>query len=207
MKTEDLLFLEIKALELGAITAKILPAEDVVVEHRIPLKCRTGCVGYGKKLTCPPYVPTVDEFKKIIGEFSFTLIIQFRSPALLEPEVAHASYRTWLDPCTPDDIHQKADIFWKDYFAHSREIHSMMLELERTAYLAGYPNALALVNGSCRLCDTCNIKEGICRFPSQARIPEHAVGINMQKTAKNAGISLSFPAQGHPTPMAILLIE
>ena len=58
-------FLEKAALELGAIDAKVIPASDVFVENRVPLKCRTGCVGYGKKLTCPPYVPTVDEFRKI----------------------------------------------------------------------------------------------------------------------------------------------
>ncbi|HWQ67677.1 MAG TPA: DUF2284 domain-containing protein [Methanospirillum sp.] len=207
MQIHNFSFLEDKALALGAICATILPAEMVVVEHRIPLKCKTGCVGYGKKLTCPPYVPSVDEFKKIIREYQDVLLIQFRSAALLEPEVAQAPYRTWLDPSTPEDIHQKANLFWKTYFENSKEIHMVMLELEKTAYLAGYPNALALVNGSCRLCETCNIKEGICRFPALARIPEHAVGINMQKTAKNAGITLNFPARDHPTPMAILLIE
>lgn len=42
------------ALQLGANEAKIIPAADVFVENRVPLKCRAGCIGYGKKLTCPP---------------------------------------------------------------------------------------------------------------------------------------------------------
>lgn len=31
-----------------------------------------------------------------------------------------------------------------------------------TAFNAGYTLALALVNGSCRLYETCNVKGGIC---------------------------------------------
>jgi len=43
-------------------------ASDVFVENRVPLKCRAGCVGYGKKLTCSPYVPTVEEIRKVLSE-------------------------------------------------------------------------------------------------------------------------------------------
>ena len=82
-----------------------------------------------------------------------------------------------------------------------------MLELEKAAFNKGYTFALAFVNGSCRLCEVCNLKGGICIHPSMARIPEHAVGINMIKTAKKAGIGLKFPVSWHPEPMAILLID
>jgi predicted metal-binding protein len=40
-----------------------------------------------------------------------------------------------------------------------------------------------------------------------ARIPEHAVDINMKKTAEKAGMPITFPVTGHPEPMAILLID
>jgi predicted metal-binding protein len=74
-------------------------------------------------------------------------------------------------------------------------------------YNAGNTLALALVNGSCRLCETCNMKNWICIHPSMARIPEHAVGVNMKKTAKKAGMEIQFPVPGNPTPMAMLLID
>jgi len=41
-------FLADRALELGAIDVKVIPAADVFVEERVRLKCRVGCVGYGK---------------------------------------------------------------------------------------------------------------------------------------------------------------
>jgi hypothetical protein len=86
-------FLEKAAHELGAIDAKVILASDVFVENRVPLKCRTGCVGYGKKLTCPPYVPTVDEFRKIFSEYNYVLLVKFRSPARAEPDVICSIYR------------------------------------------------------------------------------------------------------------------
>jgi predicted metal-binding protein len=49
--------------------------------------------------------------------------------------------------------------------------------------------------------------DGICVHPSMARIPEHAVGVNMKKTAENADMAIQFPVSGNPTPMAMLLID
>lgn len=82
-----------------------------------------------------------------------------------------------------------------------------MLELEKEAFNNGYSFALAFVNGSCRLCESCNLKEGICIHPNLARISEHAVGINMIKTAKESGMALKFPFEDQPEPMTILLID
>ena len=65
LNSEKFNFLIEKARELEAIDAKIIPTENVFVEKRVVLKCR-GCIGYGKKLTCPPYVPNVDEFREIL---------------------------------------------------------------------------------------------------------------------------------------------
>jgi predicted metal-binding protein len=200
-------FLRQKALDLGALDAKVIPTTDVIVENRVPLKCRAGCIGYGKKLTCPPYVPTPDEFRKILAEYRFALLVKFPSPAIADPEVICSIYRYWLDPDAPADRKEKATQFWQDYFVGSRDCAPIMLELEKTAFNAGYTLALAFVNGSCRLCETCNVRGGICLHPTQARIPEHAVGINMKKTAEKAGMPIRFPVAGHPEPMAIVLID
>jgi predicted metal-binding protein len=200
-------FLEKAAMELGAIEARVIPTTDVIVENRVPLKCKTGCVGYGKKLTCPPYVPSVDEFRKILSEYSYVMLVKFSSPARAENDVICSIYRYWLDPKAPADKKEQADAFWKDYFGESKRILLAMLELEKRAFNARYTLALALVNGSCRLCESCNVKSGICRHPSMARIPEHALGVNMLKTAEKAGMAILFPVSGNPTPMAMLLID
>jgi len=61
---DELDFLRTLALKLGATEARVIPADDIVVENRVVLKCRVGCDDYGKKLTCPPFTPRVDEFRK-----------------------------------------------------------------------------------------------------------------------------------------------
>jgi len=200
-------FLVEKAKELGAADARVIPVSDVIVENRVPLKCRVGCIGYGKKLTCPPYVPTPDEFRKILSEYKYALLVKFVSPANADLDVICSIYKYWLDPAAPADKKAQATKFWGDYFNGSKDCALVMLELEKTAFNAGYTLALAFVNGSCRLCETCNVKGGICIHPTQARIPEHAVGINMIKTSENAGMPIRFPVSGHPEPMALLLID
>ncbi|MGA2698796.1 MAG: DUF2284 domain-containing protein [Methanoregula sp.] len=204
---KEFAFLAKAARSLGAADAKVIPAADVIVENRVRLKCRAGCIGYGKKLTCPPYVPTPDEFRKILAEYRYALLVKFVSPAEADPGVICSIYRYWLDPAAPADKKEQATQFWKDHFNGTGSFAPMMLELERTAFNAGNPFALAFVNGSCRLCETCNVKAGICLHPTQARIPEHAVGVNMVATAEKAGMPIRFPVEGHPELMALLLID
>ena len=69
-------FLRDLALELGATAAKVIPANEIVVENRVALKCRVGCKEYGKTLMCPPYAPSVDEFKKTLSEYSYVLVFK-----------------------------------------------------------------------------------------------------------------------------------
>lgn len=204
---DEFAFLQKYALELGADEAKVIPASLISVENRVTMKCRTGCISYGKKLTCPPYVPSPDEFRKILSEYKSALLVKFISPAMAEPDVICSIYRYWLDPKAPEDKKQKAEAFWNDHFNGTQSFSPIMLELERAAFNAGYTLALSFMNGSCRLCATCNVKEGICLHPTQARITEHAVGINMIKTAESAGMPITFPVNGHPELMALLLIE
>jgi len=204
---ESFEFLADAARTLGASGAKIITASDIVVENRVPLKCRAGCIGYGKKLTCPPHVPTPDEFRKILTEYRYALLVKFISPADADPDVICSIYKYWLDLGAPADKKEKATQFWKEHFDGTGTFAPLMLELERIAFNAGNPFALAFINGSCRLCETCNVQGGVCLHPTQARIPEHAVGVNMVRTAERAGMSIRFPVSGHPELMAILLID
>ena len=82
-----------------------------------------------------------------------------------------------------------------------------MLELEKTAFNEGYIFALGFTSGSCALCEECNVKGGTCIYPSIARYPEHAVGVNIKKTVEKAGMNLFFPFQNKPEPIVLLLID
>ena len=103
---KELDFLVKKTLELDAIDAKIISTYKIFVEKRVILKCR-GCLGYGKKLACPPHVPTVDEFREILKEYKYALLVKFTSPAIADEEIAKAPYKTWLDPTQPEETRKK----------------------------------------------------------------------------------------------------
>lgn len=167
-------FLMKMADDYGAEDSRIISVDNVYVENRVSLKCQIGCVGYGKKLTCPPYVPKPDEFKRILNEYKYALLLKFKSPAHADYETVCSIYKNWLDPHVPENLKAKANNFWNDYFDYSKEIHLFMLELEKEAFNKGFCFALAFVNGSCRLCKSCNLKDRICIHPNLARIPEHA---------------------------------
>ena len=82
-----------------------------------------------------------------------------------------------------------------------------LLDLESAAFSLGYTFATVFFAGRCMLCEKCNVKEGICRNPIISRFSAEAMGINLLKTAKNAGIDLKFDLDSTPTPMAILLVD
>src|SRR3989304_1670660 len=84
---EKFSFLTQRALELGASDAKVIPANKVVVEDRVVLKCKVGCNNYGKTLACPPYTPSAEEFRKIVSEYSYALFMKFTSHATADAEV------------------------------------------------------------------------------------------------------------------------
>ena len=206
-KVKELDFLKKDALEMGATDAKIVTTDNIYVENRVTLKCQIGCINYGKKLTCPPNVPTANEFRDILNEYQYALLVKFKSPAKADDCLIDSIYKSWVDPNAPEDLKEKADTFWGDYADYNKEIHNTMLGLEKAAFNNGYTFALAFVNGPCRLCNVCNTKGEECIYPSMARISEHAVGVNIKKTAKEAGMELKFPISGHPEPMTILLID
>jgi len=66
-------------VKFGASDAKPIRAEDIVVRDWVRLKCQYGCGGYGKCLTCPPYSPTPEEFKKVVGNYELAILLKFES--------------------------------------------------------------------------------------------------------------------------------
>ena len=80
-------FLKLAAMNLGATDARVITTSDVIVENRVPLKCRTGCTTFGTRLTCPPHAPTPDEFRKILSEYQYAMLVKFTSPAVADPEI------------------------------------------------------------------------------------------------------------------------
>jgi len=196
-----------KALQLGFKTAKLIPADQVVVENRVALKCRVGCDDYGRKMTCPPYVPSVDAFRAMLREYHWALLVKFQSQAHLTGKVARGLLRCEYDPTIDPADKEKATQFWSVWKSQKKDILLVVLELEKTAFNLGFTFALGFTSGSCGLCQTCHPQQGICAHPTIARLPEHAVGINMKQTMANAGLPLAFPFNKTPEPTSLLLID
>ncbi|MBW2561626.1 MAG: hypothetical protein JRE40_12335, partial [Deltaproteobacteria bacterium] len=52
----------------GATEVKEIRVTDVILDERVRLKCQVPlCDSYNKNLTCPPNVPSVDEFRKTLA--------------------------------------------------------------------------------------------------------------------------------------------
>jgi len=200
-------FLVKLALENGAADAKIISTNKVVVEDRVVLKCKVGCNHYGKTLACPPYTPSAEEFKKIVNEYSYAMLMKFKSTAEADSEVLNKLMVAETDPMVPKEIKAKAAKFWTDWKDDKRKILQSVVDLEKAAMNKGYSLAISFTSGHCQLCEKCNIETKICAHPNLARWSEDAVGVNVKKTAFNAGIEVAFPFAKNPESFALLLID
>ena len=204
---EKFQFLVKAALENGATDAKIIMTNKVVVEDRVVLKCKVGCNHYGKTLACPPYTPSAAEFRKIVSEYSFAMFMKFKSTAEADDEVLKKLMIAETDPLVPKDIKDKAAKFWSNWKEDKRKMLQSVVNLEKVAMSKGYSLAISFVSGHCQLCEKCNVETKICAHPNLTRWSEDAVGVNVKKTANNAGIEVSFPSTKNPESFALLLID
>lgn len=204
---EKFQFLVKLALEKGAADAKVISAGEIVVEDRVVLKCKVGCSNYGKTLACPPYTPSAEEFRRVVAEYSFAMFMKFKSNAAADEETLKNLNVAEGDSRVPDDVKGKVAKFWADWKADKKKMLQSVVDLEKAAMKEGYSLALSLASGTCQLCDKCSTETRICVHPELARWSEDAVGVNVRKTAANAGIRFTFPFDKNPESFALLLID
>jgi predicted metal-binding protein len=200
-------FLRKMALEMGAVDAKVITADKIVVEDRIVLKCKVGCTNYGKTLACPPYAPTAEEFRKIVSEYSYALFMKFKSRAKADSKLAKHLSKSETDATVPQGMKGKMQEFWAAWKEDKLKMLSTVLDLEKAAMSKGYALAVGLVSGFCQLCEKCSLDRATCVYPTKARYSEEAVGVNVQATAKNASIKFTIPFEKNPESIALLLID
>lgn len=176
-KYEDLIE---KASKMG-LKAYFLKAEDIPVENRIALKCAYGCRGYGRRLSCPPYVMSIDEFRKVIGEYSSALLL--------------------VDEYDTSGIQDVLEV-WSGL---RKDSFRKMFELEQEAFREGFTFAHLLRPGSCNECEICNLEK--CIKPEMRRFAPEAVGVNIQKVMREAGLVLEFCKPEKTSCIGILLLE
>jgi len=177
-------------MSLGAVDAKIVTTDNVVVENRVVLKCRYWCENFGANWSCPPFVPSPNEFRSILEEYEYAMIVKFISSINLRQKATNSltsPYETYSEEL--NDLCTHAYKIWNEA---KRIVHKNLLKLEKFAFEKGFPFALALRPGSCNVCNKCDIEKP-CIHPEKLRFSPEAVGVNLIKTLKNAGISLNIP--------------
>ncbi len=204
---EKFQFLAKLALEMGAADAKIIPADKVVVEDRVVLKCKVGCSNYGKTLSCPPFTPTAEEFRKIVAEYKYAVFMKFTSKAAANPEILKNLNMAESDSTVAKEVKEGVAKFWANWKEDKKTMLQAVVDLEKAAMKEGYSLAVAFVSGTCQLCEKCNTQTRICVHPELARWSEDAVGVNVKKTAANAGIEVKFPFAKNPESFALLLVD
>ena len=162
-----------KALEMGATQAKIVAAQDIIVDDRVPLKCQIPrCFGYGAGAHCPPNTLKPRELREILKLYEWAVLFIKDVP----PEVI---------------VRDKATI--KERVAVYQAMFKIVSELESMAFYDGHYLAFGFGAGSCRhtFCgqqENCQAMEGKrCRFSLLARPSMEAVGIDVYKMVTQAG--------------------
>ena len=167
----------------GATAVKLIRVADVVVDERVRLKCQVPlCDSYNKNLTCPPNVPSVDEFRKALSLYSKAILVQVSA--------------------SMEDVSG-------DVFAPANKLHKLVNLGEKEAFESGFCFAAGLIGGCCRLCDECvAVTDGKdCRFPFKARPSMEAMGIDVIATVKKAGLPVAFPVGDSVTWTGLILIH
>jgi predicted metal-binding protein len=166
---DDLERYSVLAKELGASDAIIVPANKIVVDERVRLKCTIPrCTRAGETPNCPPYAPDLETVRRAIARYS--------SAILFKCDVSP------IQDYVPGRGTTKAE--QRQVLLFHKQGSDVVYALERQAYKDGYHLALGLGGGSCKdyLCQgmICQfLDSGRCRFPLRSRPAIEAMGIDV----------------------------
>ena len=100
------------------------------------------------------------------------------------------------------------DSYKKSFDPIKLKLHRMVSKVEAQASMLGYRFATGFKAGSCKLCPECvtrNSQEP-CRHPFQSRPSMEAVGIDVLKTAQNAGLPFDIPVKDRTVWNGLVLV-
>lgn len=181
---------------------KFIKSKSIIIEDRVNLNCRYGCEFYGKKLTCPPYSPTPSEFKQILKSYQNALLIIEEVIEAVLPFFISKNYTRELSKNNESVLE-----FKKHWFINKSKSFKKLLSLESEVFALNNPFVKIFWYGTCSFCKECAKNITLCRYPNKRRSSMEAVGINVVKTLKNNNITLSFPVDGYPKAVSLLLIN
>ena len=188
------------AIEAGASTAKLMDVNNIFIDERVRLKCYVPrCDAYGRHLMCPPHTLSVKEFKKILSQYKKALIVQIEA------------HQNSLDKSKTLGLEDK-ELFEEQMKAlrpFKTKAAEVIDKVEKEAFKMGYAYAAGLGSGRCELCgaECPGIKDEICRHPFKARPAMEAMGIDVQRTAENVGLSVKLSSDIAVRFTGLILID
>lgn len=171
---EDLERYRALCLEMGALDAKIISTDEVVIDERVLMKCiYPKCENYGTSANCPPYAVTPQQMQRIVSSYSYAIFFTLQAPS---------------ESCAGPDL-QRSDESWKKVRRLRFEITS---RVECEAFYNGYYFAVGFGGGSCKsfFCqgkDCAVLKNKSCRAILRARSSMEAVGMDVYRMATKVG--------------------
>jgi predicted metal-binding protein len=207
--------LEKFALKSGAHRAKSFSARSVVIDERVRMKCQIPlCPHFGRTLTCPPNIPTVEEFGKALRLYSKALLLQTMTPLVskMESYDKEEVKEFFKNPVKKSKKKGGAKAETDDFGNvknAAKRLHELVNEVELKAMGLGFHYALGLIGGECMLCAEC-VGVGsphACRRPYEARPSMEGVGIDVIKTCLKAGLPFEIPPKEEIVWSGLVLID
>ena len=201
---KDLEELSRLAVTLGASRARPVPADFIVVDERVQLKCRfPPCPFYGRNRMCPPFTPTAEEFRKYLAKYRHALIVQLDVP-LTEDVKRRIHGDSRLEELFSDREFSRT--LMREGRQAWRLLNQVISGVERESFKRGYRFAVGFAAGSCPLCDECDVTAP-CKHPFEARPSMEAVGIDVHGTLNKVGLGVEWGARGTVTLTGLILID
>lgn len=185
----DSIQLQRLALAVGASRAITIETKRIVTDERVQLKCRyPPCRHYGRNLMCPPFTPSASQFKEYLSRYRSAILVEVEDGVPQSIKRTLSSKKRYAELIKNESFLKRYDRWHVKVW---RRLHKVVSEIEREAFRRNYYFSLGLGAENCALCQRCDV-ESPCKNPLMARPSMEAVGIDVHKTVKNAGLKLKW---------------
>lgn len=197
---EDLQKYKDLALALGATDAKVITTNEIIIDDRVRMKCLNPvCREYGTNIHCPPHIGDLDQTRKLVKQYKYTLFVMLSVPS---------------NELTGLQAQEE-----KTYRISAMKLNDIVSKIESTAFYDGYHLATGFSTNCkdlwCPEEECSAIKPGQpCRHPLTARAGMDAVGMNAFTMAAKVGWDIYPCGKGtnpkdlpHGTRLGIVLIH
>lgn len=155
------------ALDFGFSHAGLMDPATLAVRQEVRLMCAADrCQAFNRSWACPPASGSLEQNRQTLARYRTGLIVQ--TTGTLEDPFDYETM-TALDQLQKERIDAFREELWP-----------------------GYPDLLALGNGTCMICDTCTYPDAPCRFPERAIQSMEAFGLVVSDVCAANGVAYHY---------------